>query len=60
MSDSLQYANDPNWEYRYKFGPWFSQTTAQFALGFGKALLIAMVTARIGLWWGSWMKRIVR
>jgi len=60
MSDALQYANDPNWEYRYKFGPWFAQTIAQFALGFGKAILIAIVMGRIGLWWGNWMKRVVR
>lgn len=60
MSESLSYNNDPSWEYRYKFGPWFSQTAVQFAFGFGKALLIAMLMSRIGLVWGNWMKRVVR
>jgi cytochrome bd-type quinol oxidase subunit 2 len=60
LSESLPYNRDPNGEFRYKFNPRFYQTTLQFALGFGKALLIAMVSARIGLWWGSWMKRVVR
>jgi hypothetical protein len=60
MSDSWSYGSDPNWEYRYKFSPWFMQSPAVFALGFGKALLIAMVSARVGLLWGSWMRRVVR
>jgi hypothetical protein len=60
LSESLSYNLDPNWEFRYKFHPRYNQTIVQFALGFGKALLIAMVSARIGLWWGSWMKRVVR
>ena len=60
MSESWSYNNSPDWQYRYKFGPWFAQTPVQFALGFGKALLIAFVSARIGLWWGNWMRRVVR
>ncbi|MBO0935620.1 hypothetical protein J2I47_03575 [Fibrella sp. HMF5335] len=60
MSHSWMYAEDPNWEYRYKFGPWFNQTAGQFATEFGIALLIAFVSARIGLWWGNWMRRVVR
>ncbi len=60
MSEAWSYNNDPSWEYRYKFGPWFSQSTADFVLGFGKAIIIAIVMARIGLWWGNWMKRVVR
>ncbi len=60
MSESLPYNRDPNSPYRYLFNPRFAQTTLQFAIGFGKALLIAMVSARIGLWWGNWMKRVVR
>jgi hypothetical protein len=60
MSESWVYANDPTWEYRYKFAPWFAQTTGQFALGFGQALLIAFVSGRIGLFWGNWMRRVVR
>ena len=60
MSDSWPYAADPNWEYRFKFGPWYQQSAGQFALGFGKAILIAILSARIGLFWGNWMRRVVR
>jgi hypothetical protein len=60
MSNSWDYGSDPNWEYRFKFSPWFAQSPAQFAMGFGKAVLIAMITARVGLLWGSWMRRVVR
>ncbi|CCH01060.1 hypothetical protein FAES_3051 [Fibrella aestuarina BUZ 2] len=60
MSDSWSYGSSPDWQYRYKFSPWFDQTAAQFAVGFAKALLIAMISARVGLWWGNWMRRVVR
>ena len=60
MSYSWVYAQDPNWEYRYAFAPWMQQTPIQFAQGFGIALVAATVSARVGLWWGSWMKRVMR
>ena len=60
MSESWSYNSSPDWQYRYKFGPWSAQTPVQFALSFGKAVLIAMVSARVGLWWGNWMRRVVR
>ncbi|XWW45713.1 hypothetical protein JYG30_23850 [Fibrella sp. USSR17] len=60
MSDSWTYDSDPNWEYRFKFSPRLLQSPAQFALGFGKAILIAIVSARVGLLWGGWMRRVVR
>lgn len=60
MSDSWGYYATPDWQYRYQFAPWFAQTPAQFALGFGRALLIAALSARVGLWWGNWMRRVVR
>lgn len=59
-TDAWSYNNDPTWEYRFKFSPWMTQSTADFAIGFGKAILIAVFMSRIGLWWGNWMKRIVR
>ena len=60
MSDSWGFFNDPNWKYRFKFSPRLDQSAAQFAAGFGKAILIAMLSARIGLTWGNWMRRVVR
>ncbi|WP_246168972.1 hypothetical protein [Rudanella paleaurantiibacter] len=60
LGEAWPYDNDPDWKYRYKFNPYFDQTTTELALSFGKAIVIAMVSARVGLWWGNWMKRIVR
>lgn len=60
FSHSWTYDSPPDWQYRYAFAPWNLQTAGAFALGFGKALLIAVVSARIGLLWGNWMKRVAR
>ncbi len=60
FSHSWTYDSPPDWQYRYAFAPWNLQTTGAFAVGFGKALLIAILSARIGLLWGSWMKRVAR
>ncbi|GAA4412895.1 hypothetical protein GCM10023187_40570 [Nibrella viscosa] len=60
LADSWSYGDDPNWEYRYKYHPYFIQSSTQFGLGFAQALLIAFVSARIGLYWGNWMKRVQR
>lgn len=60
LGESWSYGDDPNWEYRYKFNPYFNQSTTDFIINFGEAVLIAMVSARIGLWWGNWMKRVIR
>ncbi|MBC8155674.1 MAG: hypothetical protein H7Z72_22535, partial [Bacteroidetes bacterium] len=60
LSYSWTYNSPPDWQYRYAFGPWYQQTPAQFAEGFGTALVAAIVSARIGLLWGNWMKRVQR
>ncbi len=60
LSYSWTYNSPPEWEYRYAFGPWFKQTTAQFLQGYGIALVVAIVSARLGLLWGNWMKRVQR
>ncbi|WP_046375337.1 hypothetical protein [Spirosoma radiotolerans] len=54
------YNSDPNRAYRFIMAPWYLQTAADFGIGFAKALLYATLSARIGLLWGNWMKRIVR
>ncbi len=59
-SVSWGYDSPPDWQYRYAFAPWNLQTTGEFAVGFGKAFLYAFVSARIGLFWGNWMKRVAR
>ena len=60
FSHSWTYDSTPDWEYRYAFAPWNQQTPGEFALGFGKALFYAFLSARVGLLWGNWMKRIAR
>ena len=54
------FGNSPDWEYRYKFAPWATQTTAQLAQGLGIALVLSIFSTRIGLAWGRWMQQIQR
>lgn len=60
LSYGWGYSNPPDWPYRYAFHPRLTQTPAEFGQGFGIALLAAIVSARIGLAWGNWMKRVQR
>ncbi|GAB4014934.1 hypothetical protein [Spirosoma koreense] len=60
LSYSYGYNRLPDSPYRYAYNPERIQPLADFAIGFGKALLYAAVSARIGLLWGNWMKRVVR
>lgn len=54
------FGNDPNWEYRYKFGPWMVEETPELLKGLGMALVFTLISTRIGLAWGNWMHRIQR
>jgi hypothetical protein len=58
--DSWYFGADPNWQYRFQFPPWDLQPASQFAMGIGMAILIATLSARIGLWWGNWMQKVQR
>jgi hypothetical protein len=60
LSYSWTYESPPDWEYRYVYPPWLVQSAADFWIGFGKAILYAILSARVGLFWGDWMKRVVR
>ena len=60
LSYSWTYNSPPDWEYRYAFAPWITQSAADFSIGFAKALVYATISARVGLLWGNWMKRIAR
>ena len=60
MTTSWTYDSPPDWQYRYAFAPWNLQSAGEFAVGFGKALFYAFLSARVGLYWGNWMKRVVR
>lgn len=54
------FGNDPNWEYRYKFGPWMVEGTPALLKGLGIALVLTLISTRIGLAWGNWMHKIQR
>lgn len=60
LSYSWTYDSPPEWEYRYAFPPWLTQSTPDFLIGFGKALIYATLSARVGLFWGNWMKQVAR
>jgi VanZ family protein len=60
LSESWPYGNEPDWKYRYAFAPRRLQAPIDFVIGFGKAALFAMLSARVGLVWGNWMKRVQR
>lgn len=54
------FGSPPDWEYRFQFFPWMSESLSAFASGMGIALVLAYVSVRIGLWWGNWMQKVQR
>jgi hypothetical protein len=59
------FAGDRNWDYtlslsdwRYRF--WDVDEDPVTPAGLGIALLLAIVSTRLGLWWGAWMARVQR
>jgi hypothetical protein len=54
------FGSDPNWAYRYEFGDWMVSSGINLIKGIAIALLIAILSARTGLAWGHWMKKIMR
>ncbi len=61
QSDSMPYFNPANAEWRYKFMDW--QETHGFNNWAIAALIstgLGILSARIGLLWGNWMKRVQR
>ncbi|UTA68348.1 hypothetical protein [Emticicia sp. 21SJ11W-3] len=60
-SSSWSYQNSPDWEFRYKFTEWSStKGLGNWASGLGIALLLSMLSTRIGLAWGKWMQKVQR
>ncbi|GAB3340521.1 hypothetical protein GCM10027299_54000 [Larkinella ripae] len=60
LSDSMSYSDDPSWAYHHKFHPYWLETMPQFFKGIAIAIGCAILSARVGLWWGNWMKRVQR
>lgn len=60
-SSSWSYPNEPTWEYRYKFADWnITKGIDDWAIGLSIALLLGLVSTRIGLAWGKWMQKVQR
>jgi len=56
---ALPYYANPNWKYRYDFYLSDDNILA-FLKGLGFAISFAILSARIGLSWGNWMKQVRR
>jgi len=54
------FGSDPAWEYRYAYAPWMTSTATEWLIGLPIALVLAVLSARVGLMWGNWMKKIIR
>ncbi len=59
-SATWSFQNDSNFEYRFKYGPRNNRTIMQWISGLGIALLISVISSKIGLSWGNWMKKLQR
>jgi hypothetical protein len=58
-SHYLPYFVPPDYANRYRLLNW-DGSTAALLKGLGIAALLAIVSSRIGLWWGDWMRRVQR
>ncbi|MGA0559470.1 hypothetical protein ACO2Q8_22620 [Larkinella sp. VNQ87] len=60
FSDSMSYDDDPTWPYHHQFHPYWLESMPDFLKGIGIAIGCAILSARVGLLWGNWMKRVQR
>jgi hypothetical protein len=59
-TESWYFGNDPTWEGRYNFMAWQEEKALDFFIGICIALPIAILSTRLGLVWGNWMKQVQR
>ena len=59
-SESWSFQNDTDWEFRYKYRYRNDINIGTWAIGLGLASLFGIISSRIGLAWGNWMKQIQR
>jgi hypothetical protein len=59
-SDAWSFQNDSNFEYRFKYGPWNDRTSYEWIIGIIIAIFTSIISTKIGLVWGNWMKRVRR
>ncbi len=58
--NSWIYSVPENATYRFQFAPWNVSSGMGLVKGLGIAVLIGLLSARLGLAWGHWMKSIQR
>jgi hypothetical protein len=59
-SHNWSFDNDPTWDGLYKFGEWSTKGLGNWAKELGIALVLAIISTRIALFWGKWMQKVVR
>jgi hypothetical protein len=57
---SLPYFADPDYPYRYNFNPYQISAGWELIKGLGIAILLAVLSSRVGLSWGNWMSQVKR
>lgn len=58
--DSWYFGANPDWEYRYAFADWMVSSGWTLVKGLLIAVVIAILSTRLGLKWGNWMKNVMR
>jgi hypothetical protein len=61
QSDALPYFNPADADWRYKYVDWqITQGFKNWAIAAFVSSVLGIISARIGLLWGNWMKRVQR
>lgn len=59
-TESWYFGNDPDWEFRYAYADYMVSSGLDLAKGLGVAVLIGVLSTRLGISWGRWMNKVVR
>lgn len=57
---SWYFGSSPDWEYRFAFMPWHTHSGMELVKGLAIACGVAFLSARVGITWGNWMKKVQR
>ncbi|MEK6480117.1 hypothetical protein WJR50_21420 [Catalinimonas sp. 4WD22] len=58
--ESWYFGSNPDWEYRYAYAPWMVSSGWPLIKSLLIAIGISILTTRLGLHWGGWMKKVMR
>jgi len=58
--ESWYYAANPDWQYRFAFPPWMVSSGWPLIKGLLIAIAIGILSTRLALSWGNWMKQVQR